>query len=508
MTEAVFRILPLLGGVVVIAALLRLVPQSPRKGLRRSVILLLLYVFVELSVPALRYVGADAVLRGFEIAGRLLRILLVINLAAQALFDILCRLARWDYPDILQDLTVGAAYLVVIGWLMTQVGFNLTSVVATSAVVTAVLGLSLQATLGNVVGGLALQMDESIQEGDWVELDNRTQGQVKKIRWRHTVLETREWDTIIVPNGLLMGQPIRVLGRRGGRNVPRRVTIHFCVDFRYSPMDVIRAVNAALADAPIDRVAPNPAPHCLCLDLAQATRDSYALYGVRFWLADLDTDEPVNSKVRERIWVALKRAQIPLAIPAAALFISQDDPEHLERKERRELASKRAALESVDLFSKLSDEEKDALSQSAKFAPFGQGEPITRQGAQAQWLYILISGRAEVRVRTNGHEDRPVATLEAPSFFGEMALMTGQAREATVVALTEVECLRVDKTDFQSILLNRPEIVQEISTILAQRRVELEAVREGLDPNARHSRMVTERRKILNAIKGFFGMED
>ncbi len=206
-------------------------------------------------------------------------------------------------------------------------------------------------------------MDESIQEGDWVELENKTQGQVKKIRWRHTVLETREWDTIIVPNGLLMGQPIRVLGRRGGRNVPRRITIHFCIDFRYAPMDVIRAVNAALADAPIERVAGNPAPHCLCLDLAQATRDSYALYGVRYWLADLDTDEPVNSKVRERIWVALKRAQIPLAIPAAALFISQDDPEHDERKLRREMASKRAALESVDLFSKLSVEEKDALSQ-------------------------------------------------------------------------------------------------------------------------------------------------
>jgi small-conductance mechanosensitive channel/CRP-like cAMP-binding protein len=508
LTEAVLRILPLLGGVILIAALLRLVPQAPRKGLRRSVILLLLYVVVEAGSLPLHYLGADSILRGFEIAGRLLRILLVINLAAQAVFDIAFRLARWNYPDILQDLAVGAAYLVVIGWLMTQVGFNITSVVATSAVVTAVLGLSLQATLGNIVGGLALQMDESFQEGDWIELENRTQGKVKKIRWRHTVLETRDWDTIIVPNGNLMGQPIRVLGRRGGRNVPRRVTVHFCVDFRYSPTEVIRAVNAALADAPIERVAQEPAPHCLCFDLAQPSRDSYALYGVRYWLTDLDTDEAINSKIRERIWMALKRAQIPLAIPAAALFISQDDPEHDERKQRREVASKRAALEAVDLFAKLSDEEKDMLAESAKLAPFGQDEIITRQGTTAQWLYVLISGRAEVRVRANGHEDLPVATLEAPSFFGEMALMTGQPREATVVALTDVECLRVDKADFQSILLKRPEIVQEISTILAQRRVELEAVREGLDPNARHSRMVTERRKILNAIKGFFGMAD
>lgn len=494
--------------MILIAALLRLVPQAPRKGLRRSVVLLLLFTLVEFSIPALRYLGAESILRGFEIAGRLLRILLVINLAAQAMFDIAFRLARWNYPDILQDLAVGAAYLVVIGWLMTQVGFNITSVVATSAVVTAVLGLSLQATLGNIVGGLALQMDESFQEGDWIELENRTQGKVKKIRWRHTVLETRDWDTIIVPNGLLMGQPIRVLGRRDGRSVPRRMAVHFCVDFRYSPMEVIRSVNAALDDAPVERVAQEPRPHCVCLDLAQQGRDSYALYAVRYWLTELESDERTNSKIRERIWVALKRAQIPLAIPAAALFVSHDNPEHDARKEAREIAAKRAALESVDLFARLSDEEKDALSRSAKLAPFGQGELITRQGATAQWLYVLISGRAEVRVRGNGHEDLPVATLEAPSFFGEMALMTGQPREATVVALTDVECLRVDKADFQGILLKRPEIVQEISTILAQRRVELEAVREGLDPNARHSRMVTERRKILNAIKNFFGMSD
>jgi CRP-like cAMP-binding protein len=121
-------------------------------------------------------------------------------------------------------------------------------------------------------------------------------------------------------------------------------------------------------------------------------------------------------------------------------------------------------------------------------------------------LYVLTKGRAEVRVQREGGEERQVAVLQAPSFFGEMALMTGQPREATVVALTEVECLRVDKSDFQAVVTQRPELAQEISTILAQRRVELEAARENLDAQARSSRIHTERSRILGAIRDFFAL--
>jgi CRP-like cAMP-binding protein len=99
-----------------------------------------------------------------------------------------------------------------------------------------------------------------------------------------------------------------------------------------------------------------------------------------------------------------------------------------------------------------------------------------------------------------------VAVLKAPSFFGEMALMTGQPREATVVALSEVECLRVDKADFQEILLRRPAIANRISEILAARRVELDAARDGLDPDAQNQRLSREHVRILHGIKQFFGL--
>jgi CRP-like cAMP-binding protein len=102
--------------------------------------------------------------------------------------------------------------------------------------------------------------------------------------------------------------------------------------------------------------------------------------------------------------------------------------------------------------------------------------------------------------------ERHVAVVKAPGFFGEMALVTGAPREATVIAREDIECLRVDKDDFREVLAGRPELAQEISGILAQRRVELDTVKENLDADSRSRRVMTENKRILAAIRNFFGM--
>ena len=492
--------------VVVVAGFLRLVPRAPRRRLRRSVILLGFYAAVLVLGAALSWTSAPGLVVGLRIAGSVLQLLLVINLLAIGLFDLLLRALRIDYPDILHDVMVGAAYVVALGVLMHRAGVNLTSIVATSAVVTAVIGLSLQATLGNVVGGISLQLDDSINEGDWIELDNKTQGQVKKIRWRHTVIETRDWDTLIIPNGQLMTQSIRVLGKRSGEPVQRRMWVYFNVDFRYPPAEVIRVVEQALQGAPLEGVAREPKPHCLCHDMARENGDSVCYYAARYWLTNFSSNDSTNSLVRQRIYAALKRAHIPLAIPAKTIFVSQDDSEHRDRKRVRQLESHKAALAAIDLFANLSEDEQRTLAASAQLAPFSAHEVITRQGAKAHWLYVLLKGSAAVRVSAPGGDDRQVAVLEAPNFFGEMALMTGQPREATVIAQGEVECLRVDRKDLEGIIQQRPEIASEISGVLATRRVELAAAREGLDSVAKSQRLSSERSRILHAIRDFFAL--
>jgi CRP-like cAMP-binding protein len=212
--------------------------------------------------------------------------------------------------------------------------------------------------------------------------------------------------------------------------------------------------------------------------------------------------------VRVRIYVALKRAGIPLAVPGQAVWVSVDDPQHKERKLQRELQHRAAVLEQIEMFAGLSPDDRNRLAEGMRPAPFGRGEIITRQDSPAHWLYVLNKGECEVRVQGEGGTEKVVARLAAPNVFGEMGVMTGERRTASVVAASEVECYRIDKDVFKSVLRNRPDMVDSISQVMARRRVELAAVREGLDAEARKRRVKEERSEILSSIQTFFGLQD
>ena len=100
----------------------------------------------------------------------------------------------------------------------------------TSAVITAVIALALQDTLGNVIGGLALQTDESIQVDDWIKVGD-VNGRVVDIRWRYTAIETRNGETVLIPNGVLLKGQVMVLGRRQGKPRQWRRWVYFQVDY-------------------------------------------------------------------------------------------------------------------------------------------------------------------------------------------------------------------------------------------------------------------------------------
>jgi small-conductance mechanosensitive channel len=114
-------------------------------------------------------------------------------------------------PKIVQDVVTGLVALVVLLGIAARAGYNITGLVATSAVLTAVIGLALQDTLGNIVSGLALQTEDSINVGDWIRVGDR-EGRVSEVRWRYTAIETRDWDTIFIPNSQLVKERVTVLG--------------------------------------------------------------------------------------------------------------------------------------------------------------------------------------------------------------------------------------------------------------------------------------------------------
>jgi small-conductance mechanosensitive channel/CRP-like cAMP-binding protein len=499
-------ILPWVALVFILSAFLlfNFVP-SERARLRTSVFLFGLSLIGFLTAGAILSLGATSDHFGYRCVRWVALVvngIAIINLVSVFLFDVALYSVRLRPPRILRDLLLAMAYIAVALVLLSRNGFDLTGIVATSAVITAVVGFSLADTLGNIMGGMALQMEHTINVGDWIQID-QIEGKVKEIRWRQTSIETRNWDTVVIPNSVLMKGRVTLLGHREGAPRQQRRWVYFNVDFRFPPTEVITAVEAALRAEPIPRVAAEPAPHCIMTEF----KDSYATYAARYWLADLASTDPTDSVVRTRIYSALRRAGIPPSIPARSLFVTEESESRREHKHSEEVERRVKALDNVELFRRLTAEETRELAERMRAAPFVRGEALTKQGAEAHWLYIVIEGKAEVHVAIDGKSEK-VATLGAGDFFGEMGLMTGEARSATVVAETDVLCYRLDKQAFQQILSRRPEIAEDISHVLARRRVELEAVRGELSEEALRRRVDHTQNALLDRIREFFGLDD
>jgi len=434
-----------------------------------------------------------------ETVGFAFQLLAAVTMITTLLFRALLPKLGWAVPRIMIDLITAFGVLVVFIAVGKRAGFSVAGLITTSAVLTAVIGFSLQDTLGNVMGGLSVQLDKSLKVGDWVSLGpGQATGRVTEIRWRYTAIETRNWDTVIIPNGALVKSQITILGRRQGAPVQTRRTIDFFVDFRTSPTEVIDAVETALRKDPVQRMATDPPPQCLFMGI----RDSYAHYVARYWLTDLAVDDPPDSATRVRVWFALRRANIPLSIPASTVFLTSDTPERGERKQTAELDRRIRALGNVDLFRDLGEDVRKEIAQHLVFTPFAAGEAVCREGDHDDGLYMIVEGDAIVRIGTAADE-REVARLIAGQFFGEMSLMTGEARTATVVAATDMVCYRVDKPAFQAVVRQSPAIVDHVAEVLAARRTALSAARDERD-EVRRSSHETAKQDLLGRIRGFF----
>ncbi|MBN1607268.1 MAG: mechanosensitive ion channel [Polyangiaceae bacterium] len=496
----VLRVAPILGALLAAYVLVRFVAHRHVRRLRAPLGATVLYLLLVPVAGYLRHTHSSF-LNDTRLVALSLGTLAVVWESGTLVFGALDIRLRFRIPRIVSDLIVATVSIVAVFVLASRMGIDLSSLLATSAVLTAVVGLSLQDTLGNMVAGITLQLDSSIRVGDWIKVGDLS-GKVSEIRWRFTAIETRNWETILIPNAQLVRGQVVVLGRRTGEATQWRRWVYFNVDFRFSPTQVIDAVQSALRGEPIHNVAEAPAPNCVLIDIC----DSYYRFAVRYWLLDLAVDDPTDSVVRTRVASALKRLDVPLSIPARAVFVTTDTTERREKKVRQDLERRVQWLQRIELFKSLSPDELNRLAAALHAIPFAPDEVLTRQGAEAHWLYMIVSGRTSVRVR---HEDmeREVAQLGAGQYFGEMGLLTGEARTATVVALEEVECYRLGKQVFEELVVERPEIATEVASELARRRVELMAAREDLDAEARRERERQTARDLVRRMRAFFGLE-
>jgi CRP-like cAMP-binding protein len=231
-----------------------------------------------------------------------------------------------------------------------------------------------------------------------------------------------------------------------------------------------------------------------------------ARYALRYWLTDLAADTPTDAAVRWHVYTSLERAGIHLAVEQQNVYYTKDNEKYSEAAHQRELQQRIRTLKCVDLFAQMTDDELAKLAEWLKYAQFAKGNLISKQGAIAHWLYIITNGEAEVYIESPAGVRSSVNVLSRGNFFGEMGMMTGEPRSASVIARTDLECYRLDKEAFAGIMQARPNIADEITHVLVERRAALDSVLHHLDEQTRQQAKSSQHSELLKNVKQFFGL--
>src|SRR4029453_4768747 len=156
------------------------------------------------------------------------------------------------------------------------------------------------------------------------------------------------------------------------------------------------------------------------------------------------------------------------------------------------------------LFSCLSEEQLNQLVTRARLSTFGRGERVIREGAEGDSMFVLLRGAAEVSISKNG-SSIPVATLKAPDCFGEMSLLTGERRTATVRAETDCQVMEIGKPVMAEVLRASPDCLERLSELLASRKMETEGVLKEAVSHSQNERKEREyKATFLHRLRTFF----
>lgn len=496
--EATLRDASLYTGIAVLLALLSFASPADRRRGQFTMAVLALVAFAGVWGLA-SYAGRFDDRTLYEIVREaLLALLALAVIRSVLLFVTRIALARFNVPSIVSDVLQGLALIVYAIFRLDAVGVNLAGVVTTSAIVTGAIAFSAQEVLGALWAGIALQADRTLRIGDWIVFDGKS-GQVVGIRWRTTSIRTKNYETIIIPNASLIKGKVHVLYRAGSPEHALR-ELPFSVAYDQVPSRVVAVVDEAVQRAEVANVARDHAPWCVCASFD----DSGITYKLLYHIIDLGRSRDTDSTLLGLVYAALQRAGMTIPFPQRDVHVYRAAGP--EERLRREVERRVASLAHVELFAPLTEAERQALAAAMQPGLFVRGEVLFRQGDPADSLFVLSRGRLGVYDERDGGARRLLAALEAPAYVGEMGLLTGQPRGATIVAETDVECLRLDKAGFDAILRARPEIVEELSQALARRLAENDATLRELDAQGRTTGDRSRARELMQRIRKFFSL--
>jgi len=398
-------------------------------------------------------------------------------------------------PNIVRGFLVFLIYMLVFFGVIAFVFHQpLTSLLATSGVVAMIIGLAIQINISNIFSGIALNVERPFRVDDWVKIGDNADAKVLNVTWRTTRLLLRNNCVLSIPNSIAAESKIVNF------SYPEQlhsINIEINIDPKHSPDFVEKIlIDAALS---CKFILKTPAPFILFTGINEWAAN-YKLFAHSDNYARLPA---ISQEIWKRTWVHLNRAGIEFAIKQQKIHTFKGIAERGE-----EATKPITLLQEIEIFQPFLREDKIQLSEQMELQRFAANDVIVKQGTYGASLFIIIEGVVSVQVSAGRQQVKTieVARLGAGNFFGEMALLTGEERAATIIAMTDTRVYEITKAILMPLLQRQPETSHLISKILTNRQMMTQSQIDDKQPSETDKQSVYE--QFLHRIEHFFGLKN
>ena len=355
-----------------------------------------------------------------------------------------------------------------------------------STILGIVVGLALQDTLGNLFAGIALQADQPFQVGDVVTMVNRQGGVIESVSWRGVKIRTFQNKLLVMSNSVLGKEIIEVAPRE---NLNARI-VNFNTDYSDSPARTIQIVRDAVRQ--VENVSSKIRPVVRIRDFGVDGLD----WEVKYWTEDYTKYNDTDALIRQRIWYAFTREKIEFGSPSRTVHMA---PPRAETTLVEYVNTVSEKLQQIPLFVPLGEDELEKLAKGSSTRVYAPGEAIVRRGQEGNSMFVIVRGGVKVQIPENDYQ-KTINNLRANDFFGEMSLLTGQPRTATVIAEEETEVIQIKKSALRPLFEANPNLMKAICDIIEERRALLVAKDEEAETLAQSEG------GVLSSLRKFFGI--
>jgi small-conductance mechanosensitive channel/CRP-like cAMP-binding protein len=407
-------------------------------------------------------------------------------------------------PRLVSDLArvvfFGLAGVAVAGFVL---DLPVTGLLATSGVLIAVLGFALRGVLSDVFSGIAINIEHPYRIGDWLQVGAGAgaggppvTGQVIEVNWRSTRLMTNDGTTVVMPNGLIAAS------RFVNHSMPDpcyRASLRVHLDpavpverARRILMTALLTVDHLLADRACDVVV-------------EGADESGVSYLLRFWVPDYGSEILCRDAVAAAMLYALHHADLTVAVPRRSVVPLR----HAHHDAEGEALCGRM-LRTVDLFQAFTPAELDDLAGRMKRRRIPSGASVFHQGDPGASLFLLTEGVLEVRATFGASTTIAALILDRMhpgDIFGEMALLTGEPRSATVVALCEAVVFELSDEQLRPMLHDRTELAERLSDLMAD-RAQRNAKKRASALKPMPPAPIPQRNDLLDRLRRFFALPE